>query len=194
MNDFLTWRWCRLSQHFDAANFVERGDNVAAAITLTTCFTTATTCWLAALNHTSAFLSDATPGGAYRAVSGNKKFFAVQTLHHTPKGAKLACGYCRFLHSTPLPLNSPQKVFDLEGKIENLEAFASHNGPWLLRYSATRALSLLFRRVERCWNHAFPVRTSFLSIVAAGLLLGLWSKRLVGKINAYICKIKRGVN
>jgi dihydroorotase len=63
------------------------------------------------------------------ATSGNKKFFLGTDSAPHAKGAKeSACG-CAGSYTAHAAVELYAEVFDLEGKIENLEAFASHNGP-----------------------------------------------------------------
>lgn len=63
------------------------------------------------------------------ATSGSKKFFLGTDSAPHAKGAKeSACG-CAGSYTAHAAVELYTEVFDLEGKIENLEAFASHNGP-----------------------------------------------------------------
>ncbi|WP_070971892.1 dihydroorotase [Vibrio sonorensis] len=63
------------------------------------------------------------------ATSGSKKFFLGTDSAPHAKGAKeSACG-CAGSYTAHASLELYAEVFDLEGKLENLEAFASHNGP-----------------------------------------------------------------
>lgn len=63
------------------------------------------------------------------ATSGSKKFFLGTDSAPHAKGAKeSACG-CAGSYTAHAAVELYAEVFDLEGKIENLEAFASHNGP-----------------------------------------------------------------
>jgi dihydroorotase len=63
------------------------------------------------------------------ATSGNKKFFLGTDSAPHAKGAKeSACG-CAGSYTAHAAVELYAEVFELEGKLENLEAFASHNGP-----------------------------------------------------------------
>ena len=65
---------------------------------------------------------------AAAATSGNKKFFLGTDSAPHPKGAKeSACG-CAGVFSAHAALPFYAMAFEKEGKLENLEAFASHNG------------------------------------------------------------------
>ncbi|MGR5470641.1 dihydroorotase, partial [Vibrio astriarenae] len=63
------------------------------------------------------------------ATSGSKKFFLGTDSAPHAKGAKeSACG-CAGSYTAHAALELYAEVFDKEGKLENLEAFASFNGP-----------------------------------------------------------------
>ncbi len=63
------------------------------------------------------------------ATSGSKKFFLGTDSAPHAKGAKeSACG-CAGSYTAHAALELYAEVFDQEGKLENLEAFASFNGP-----------------------------------------------------------------
>ena len=63
------------------------------------------------------------------ATSGSKKFFLGTDSAPHAKGAKeSACG-CAGSYTAHAAVELYAEVFELEGKIENLETFASHNGP-----------------------------------------------------------------
>ncbi len=63
------------------------------------------------------------------ATSGSKKFFLGTDSAPHAKGAKeSACG-CAGSYTAHAALELYAEVFEQEGKLENLEAFASHNGP-----------------------------------------------------------------
>ncbi|MEF1228102.1 dihydroorotase [Vibrio fortis] len=63
------------------------------------------------------------------ATSGSKKFFLGTDSAPHAKGAKeSACG-CAGSYTAHAAVELYAEVFEQEGKLENLEAFASHNGP-----------------------------------------------------------------
>ncbi|MEM7247730.1 MAG: dihydroorotase [Acidobacteriota bacterium] len=63
------------------------------------------------------------------AVSGNPKFFLGTDSAPHPRNAKESgCG-CAGIYSAPVALESYAQVFEEEGQLERLEAFASENGP-----------------------------------------------------------------
>lgn len=63
------------------------------------------------------------------ATSGNKKFFiGTDSAPHAQGKKETACG-CAGSYTAHASIELYTEVFDKEGKLENLEAFASHNGP-----------------------------------------------------------------
>lgn len=63
------------------------------------------------------------------ATSGNKKFFiGTDSAPHAQGKKETACG-CAGSYTAHASIELYAEVFDKEGKLENLEAFASHNGP-----------------------------------------------------------------
>ncbi|WGV97867.1 dihydroorotase [Vibrio sp. YMD68] len=63
------------------------------------------------------------------ATSGSKKFFiGTDSAPHTKENKEAACG-CAGSYTAHAAVELYAEVFELEGKIENLEAFTSHNGP-----------------------------------------------------------------
>ncbi|MCF7362413.1 dihydroorotase [Vibrio diazotrophicus] len=63
------------------------------------------------------------------ATSGNKKFFlGTDSAPHAKGKKEAACG-CAGSYTAHAALELYAEVFEQEGKLENLEAFASHNGP-----------------------------------------------------------------
>lgn len=63
------------------------------------------------------------------ATSGNKKFFiGTDSAPHAKGQKESACG-CAGSYTAHAALELYAEVFEAEGKLENLEAFASHNGP-----------------------------------------------------------------
>ncbi len=63
------------------------------------------------------------------ATSGSPKFFlGTDSAPHTRKAKESACG-CAGIFNAPFALESYATVFDEEGALEHLEAFASENGP-----------------------------------------------------------------
>ncbi|GEA50757.1 dihydroorotase [Vibrio inusitatus NBRC 102082] len=63
------------------------------------------------------------------ATSGNTKFFiGTDSAPHAKGRKETACG-CAGSYTAHAALELYAEVFEAEGKIENLEAFASHNGP-----------------------------------------------------------------
>ncbi len=63
------------------------------------------------------------------ATSGNKKFFLGTDSAPHAKGMKEAACGCAGSYTAHAALELYAEVFEQEGKLENLEAFASHNGP-----------------------------------------------------------------
>ncbi len=65
----------------------------------------------------------------HAAVSGNPKFFLGTDSAPHPRSAKeSACG-CAGIYTAPVALESYAEVFEEEGRLERLEAFASEYGP-----------------------------------------------------------------
>lgn len=63
------------------------------------------------------------------ATSGNKKFFlGTDSAPHAKDKKEAACG-CAGSYTAHAALELYAEVFEKEGKLENLEAFAAHNGP-----------------------------------------------------------------
>lgn len=63
------------------------------------------------------------------ATSGSKKFFlGTDSAPHAKDRKENACG-CAGSYTAHAALELYAEVFEAEGKLENLEAFASHNGP-----------------------------------------------------------------
>ena len=63
------------------------------------------------------------------ATSGNKKFFlGTDSAPHAKGKKEAACG-CAGSYTAHAALELYAEVFEQEGKLDNLEAFASHNGP-----------------------------------------------------------------
>lgn len=63
------------------------------------------------------------------ATSGNKKFFAgTDSAPHTKENKETSCG-CAGSYTAHAALELYAEVFEKEGKLENLEAFVSFNGP-----------------------------------------------------------------
>jgi dihydroorotase len=63
------------------------------------------------------------------ATSGNKKFFlGTDSAPHAKDRKENACG-CAGSYTAHAALELYAEVFEAEGKLDNLEAFASHNGP-----------------------------------------------------------------
>lgn len=63
------------------------------------------------------------------ATSGNKKFFlGTDSAPHAQGKKETACG-CAGSYTAHASIELYAEVFDKQGKLENLEAFASHNGP-----------------------------------------------------------------
>ncbi|NRB69467.1 MAG: dihydroorotase [Vibrio sp.] len=63
------------------------------------------------------------------ATSGSNKFFLGTDSAPHAKGMKEAACGCAGSYTAHAALELYAEVFELEGKLENLEAFASHNGP-----------------------------------------------------------------
>jgi len=62
------------------------------------------------------------------AVSGSAKFFlGTDSAPHMREDKESSCG-CAGIFNAPFALESYAAVFDAEGKLDNLEAFASENG------------------------------------------------------------------
>ena len=63
------------------------------------------------------------------ATSGSRKFFlGTDSAPHTREAKEAACG-CAGIFNAPFALESYAQVFEEEGALEHLEAFASMNGP-----------------------------------------------------------------
>tara|TARA_R110002096_G_scaffold106781_8_gene234567 strand:- start:102 stop:1196 length:1095 start_codon:yes stop_codon:yes gene_type:complete len=63
------------------------------------------------------------------ATSGSPKFFlGTDSAPHTIENKQSACG-CAGIFNAPVAMESYAKVFEEEGALDNLEAFASENGP-----------------------------------------------------------------
>ncbi|MGF1696538.1 dihydroorotase [Vibrio lamellibrachiae] len=119
----------------DAASFVQKaGDNVAATITAHHLLYNRNHMLVGGIKphfyclpilkrntHQQALIEAAT--------SGSKKFFiGTDSAPHTKENKENACG-CAGSYTAHAAVELYAEVFDLEGKIEHLEAFVSHNGP-----------------------------------------------------------------
>jgi dihydroorotase len=119
----------------EAAEFVERsGDNVAATITAHHLLFNRNHMLVGGVRphlfclpilkrniHQQALIKAAT--------SGNKKFFlGTDSAPHAKGKKEAACG-CAGSYTAHAALELYAEVFDSENKLENLESFASHNGP-----------------------------------------------------------------
>jgi dihydroorotase len=63
------------------------------------------------------------------ATSGSPKFFlGTDSAPHARETKESACG-CAGIFNAPFALESYARVFDQEGALDRLEAFASENGP-----------------------------------------------------------------
>jgi dihydroorotase len=91
------------------------------------------------------------------AVSGNPKFFLGTDSAPHPRSAKeSACG-CAGIYSAPVALESYAQVFEEEGRLERLEAFASEHGPrfyGLPLNEGTLTLEPVEQDVPACIEHA----------------------------------------
>lgn len=106
------------------------------------------------------------------ATSGSKKFFLGTDSAPHAKGAKeSACG-CAGSYTAHAAVELYAEVFDLEGKIENLEAFASHNGPTSTVCHATRTQSRSLKKSGMLLKQCLSVQTLLCQSVAARRLLG----------------------
>ncbi|KOO03036.1 dihydroorotase [Vibrio nereis] len=119
----------------DAANFVKNAnDNVAATITAHHLLYNRNHMLVGGIKphfyclpilkrntHQKALIEAAT--------SGSKKFFLGTDSAPHAKGMKEAACGCAGSYTAHAALELYAEVFELEGKLENLEAFASHNGP-----------------------------------------------------------------
>ncbi|WP_260262138.1 dihydroorotase [Vibrio intestinalis] len=119
----------------DAANFVaQANDNVAATITAHHLMYNRNHMLVGGIKphfyclpilkrntHQQALVAAAT--------SGSKKFFlGTDSAPHAKDKKEAACG-CAGSYTAHAALELYAEVFEQEGKLENLEAFASHNGP-----------------------------------------------------------------
>ena len=119
----------------DAANFVKNAnDNVAATITAHHLLYNRNHMLVGGIKphfyclpilkrntHQKALIEAAT--------SGSKKFFLGTDSAPHAKGMKEAACGCAGSYTAHAALELYAEVFEQEGKLENLEAFASHNGP-----------------------------------------------------------------
>ena len=119
----------------DAANFVKNSnDNVAATITAHHLMYNRNHMLVGGIKphfyclpilkrntHQQALIEAAT--------SGNKKFFlGTDSAPHSKDKKEAACG-CAGSYTAHAALELYAEVFEQEGKLDNLEAFSSHNGP-----------------------------------------------------------------
>ncbi|GAC1418477.1 MAG: dihydroorotase [Novosphingobium sp.] len=82
------------------------------------------------------------------ATSGSPKFFlGTDSAPHAAADKQTACG-CAGVFNAPLALESYAKVFDEEGALDRLEAFASENGPRFYGLPLNEARVLLERRPQ----------------------------------------------
>ncbi len=85
------------------------------------------------------------------ATSGSKKFFlGTDSAPHSKGKKEAACG-CAGSYTAHAAVELYAEVFEQEGKIENLEAFASHNGPDF--YNLPRNSDTI-ELVKETWNVA----------------------------------------
>lgn len=86
------------------------------------------------------------------AVSGDARFFlGTDSAPHTVSAKESACG-CAGIYSAPTALASYAAVFEAEGALDRLEAFASLNGPAFYRLAANEARV----RLERVADEPLP--------------------------------------
>ncbi len=80
------------------------------------------------------------------AVSGDRRFFlGTDSAPHRAHDKEAACG-CAGIFTAPVALESYAQVFDEEGALERLEAFASLNGPAIYGLPANTDSVTLVRR------------------------------------------------
>ena len=83
------------------------------------------------------------------ATSGAAKFFlGTDSAPHAVTDKESACG-CAGIFNAPVALESYAKVFEEEGALDRLEAFASLNGPAFYRLPPNDAKVMLVRRAQR---------------------------------------------
>ncbi|MFC3023712.1 dihydroorotase [Vibrio zhugei] len=118
----------------DAAAFVKQaGENVAATITAHHLLFNRNHMLVGGIRphfYCLPILKRATHQDAliHAATSGNKKFFlGTDSAPHAQSAKESACG-CAGLYTAHAALELYAEAFEKAGKLENLEAFASHNG------------------------------------------------------------------
>jgi len=83
------------------------------------------------------------------ATSGSPKFFlGTDSAPHAARDKESACG-CAGVFNAPFALESYAQVFDEEGALDSLEAFASENGPRFYGLPRNEGRVLLERRAAR---------------------------------------------
>jgi dihydroorotase len=83
------------------------------------------------------------------AVSGSPKFFlGTDSAPHTAAAKEAACG-CAGIFNSPYALESYATVFEEEGALDRLEAFASENGPRFYNRPLNSGVVTLERRDSR---------------------------------------------
>jgi len=83
------------------------------------------------------------------ATSGEARFFlGTDSAPHAAADKESACG-CAGIFSAPVALESYAKVFEEEGALARLEAFASLNGPAFYRLPPNETNVVLVRRAQR---------------------------------------------
>ncbi|MFA0087522.1 dihydroorotase [Vibrio sp. E150_011] len=119
----------------DAANFVKQAnDNVAATITAHHLLYNRNHMLVGGIKPHFYCLPILKRGSHQQALveaatSGSKKFFLGTDSAPHSKGAKEAACGCAGSYTAHASVELYAEVFEQEGKLENLEAFASHNGP-----------------------------------------------------------------
>ena len=105
------------------------------------------------------------------AVSGSPKFFlGTDSAPHLREAKESGCG-CAGIFNAPFALESYATVFDQEGALDRLEAFASENGPRFYGLPLNEG-TITLRREDQLVPKSVPVAGSLLTPFHAGERLG----------------------
>ena len=100
------------------------------------------------------------PGAASAAATGGdaRFFLGTDSAPHAKDAKEAACG-CAGVFTAPVALACLAHVFEAEGALDRLEAFASLNGPAFYRLPPNEARLTLERAPERRWRRRPQVET-----------------------------------
>ena len=124
------------------------------------------------------------------ATSGSPKFFlGTDSAPHAVGKKEAACG-CAGIFNAPFALEAYATVFEEEGALDRLEAFASENGPAFLRPAAQRAARWCWSGCRSRCPHTLPAAGTSIVPFLAGEDLKLAARPLTVRRAASGCARK----